>query len=41
MVIDDSFWEDLNLLVLDEIIGVRISLARFVGILRGMYFKLA
>jgi serine/threonine-protein phosphatase 4 regulatory subunit 1 len=39
--IDDSFWKDLNLLVLDEIIGVRISLARFIRILRGMYIKLA
>jgi len=41
MAIDDSFWKDLNTLVLDEIIGVRISLARFIGILRGMYIKLA
>lgn len=40
MVVDDAFWDDLDILASDEIIGVRISLARFIGILRGMYVYL-
>jgi len=38
--IDDRFWKELNPLVNDEIIDVRISLARFITILRSTYIEL-
>lgn len=41
IVIDDGFWKELDVLASDEIIGVRISLARFIGLLRGRFTELA
>lgn len=32
---DAGFWDDLSSLARDEIIGVRITLARFAGLLHG------
>jgi serine/threonine-protein phosphatase 4 regulatory subunit 1 len=40
IIIDDGFWKDLAALANDEIIGVRISLARFIGLLRGTFAEL-
>jgi hypothetical protein len=41
IAMDDGFWHDLDVLTNDEIIGVRISLARFIGLLRGRFTELA
>lgn len=34
---DAAFWDDLSSLAYDQIIGVRISLARFAGLLHGTF----
>jgi len=38
---DDRFWKDLSILANDEIIGVRISLARFICLLHAQFFPSA
>lgn len=39
MPINDKFWKDLDTLANDKIIGVRISLARFIGLLRAQFLR--
>jgi serine/threonine-protein phosphatase 4 regulatory subunit 1 len=41
MDMDDRFWRYLDTLANDKIIDVRISLARFIGLLRGTFIELA